>query len=95
MVFVYLAEGFEEIEAVTPVDVLRRAGLEVATVSMEKGRQVTGSHGIPVLCDRTFEESEKTAATALILPGGMPGPRACSGAAPCWTGFAESTIRAR
>lgn len=73
MVFVYLAEGFEEIEAVTPVDVLRRAGLEVETVSMEKGRQVTGSHGIPVLCDRTFEESEKTAATALILPGGMPG----------------------
>lgn len=73
MIFVYLAEGFEEIEAVTPVDILRRAGLKVETVSMEKDLQVVGAHGIPVVCDRLFAESEPMEAHAMILPGGMPG----------------------
>jgi 4-methyl-5(b-hydroxyethyl)-thiazole monophosphate biosynthesis len=73
MVFVYIAEGFEEIEAITPVDVLRRGGLKVETVSVEKDLQVIGAHGIPIVCDRTLAESEMIRADALILPGGMPG----------------------
>ncbi len=79
MVYVYLAKGFEEIEALTPVDVLRRAGIRVETVSMEKDLWVTGSHGIPILSDRSFAESEKEEARALILPGGMPGAAGLAG----------------
>lgn len=73
MIFVYIAEGFEEIEALTPVDVLRRAGLETETVSLGESLQVTGAHGITIVCDRTLEGSAETAIDALILPGGMPG----------------------
>lgn len=73
MVFVFIAEGFEEIEAITPVDVLRRAGLCVETVSVEKELKVTGAHGITIVCDTTLAESEKVQADALVLPGGMPG----------------------
>lgn len=73
MIFVYFAEGFEEVEALTPVDVLRRADLEVVTVSIEKRRLVKGAHGIEVSCDMLLEESEKFQADMLVLPGGMPG----------------------
>lgn len=73
MVLVYLAEGFEEIEALTPIDVLRRGGLDVKTVSMGDSPTVAGAHGVPVVCDTMFEESQNIDAQALILPGGMPG----------------------
>ncbi len=73
MVFVYITEGFEEIEALTPVDVLRRADIEVATVSMEEQLYVRGAHDIEIACDMTFHESEKFTADMLVLPGGMPG----------------------
>lgn len=72
-VFVFLADGFEEIEALTVVDVLRRAGLEVEMVSVKPERRVTGAHGICVRCDTVFGECLFGQAAALVLPGGMPG----------------------
>lgn len=73
MIYVFLAKGFEEIEALTVVDFLRRAELEVFTVGIGS-KIVTGSHNIPVFCD--LDESEVTpndAIDAIVLPGGMPG----------------------
>lgn len=72
MIIVLLADGFEEIEALTPVDVLRRAGLSVKTVGIN-GRAPTGAHGISVVCDATPEEIDLSAVTMAIFPGGMPG----------------------
>ena len=72
MVIVLLADGFEEIEALTPVDVLRRVGLDVKTVGMN-GKIVCGSHSIPVICDLVPEEVELSAVSLAIFPGGMPG----------------------
>lgn len=74
MVYVFLADGFEEMEALAPVDILRRAGLSVKTVGVS-GAVVTGSHGIPVTADLTAEELDLADMEALILPGGMPGTR--------------------
>lgn len=71
--FVFLADGFEEIEALTPVDVLRRAGMPVRTVSITSSRQVTGAHGVIVTADVLFDTTLFTNAAWLILPGGMPG----------------------
>ena len=71
MVYVLLADGFEEIEALTPVDILRRGGVEVATVGMT-GRTVMGSHGIPVTADVLPEEVGDTF-EMLVFPGGLPG----------------------
>ena len=71
--FLFLANGFEEIEALTTVDVLRRGGMDIKTVSIENGREVTGSHGITVKADLTFKEADFSDAEWLILPGGMPG----------------------
>jgi 4-methyl-5(b-hydroxyethyl)-thiazole monophosphate biosynthesis len=70
---IYLAEGFEEIEAVTVIDVLRRAGLEVHTVAVSRQREVMGVHHILVAADKSFEEHDNSAADLLVLPGGMPG----------------------
>ncbi len=72
MVYVFLAKGFEELEALTPVDVLRRAGVEVKTVGVT-GKRVTGSHGISINCDITADEAEFENLDGIILPGGMPG----------------------
>ncbi len=72
MVYVFLADGFEEIEALTPIDVLRRGEVEVKTVGV-KGKVITGSHGIPVTCDITDSEINLDDIDAVILPGGMPG----------------------
>jgi len=73
MVYVFLTEGFEEIEAVAPVDILRRAGLSVMTVGVG-GMSVTGSHGITVSCDIGENDiSLDENLQAVILPGGMPG----------------------
>ena len=73
MVYVHLATGFEEIEALTTVDVLRRAGVDVKTVSVMDERVVTGSRGIPVAADLIFDEAEYDACEMIVLPGGMPG----------------------
>lgn len=72
MIYLLLANGFEEIEALTPVDLLRRAGLEVKTVAIS-GRSAVGSHGIKVECDLSADEVDFKDATAVIFPGGMPG----------------------
>ena len=77
MVFLFLADGFEEIEALTPVDLLRRAGVEVVTVGVS-GKTVTGSHGIAVSADVGAEEALAMLAAGtipemIVLPGGMPG----------------------
>ena len=72
-IYVFLAEGFEEIEALTPVDICRRASLDVKTVSINDSRIVTGSHGIPVTADLTLSEADFQGTKMLVLPGGMPG----------------------
>ncbi len=72
MIYVFLAEGFEEMEALAPVDMLRRVGLEVKTVGVN-GKTVTGAHGIPVVADLTTEELEISPVDGIVLPGGMPG----------------------
>ncbi len=70
--YVFLAEGFEEMEAVTPVDLLRRVGVDAKLVSVTGERMVTGAHGVRYQADLLFDEIEPNA-DALILPGGMPG----------------------
>ena len=72
MYYILLAEGFEEIEALTQTDVLRRAGIEVKNVGVT-GEFVTGSHGITVKADVTIDEAAKTVPEGIILPGGIPG----------------------
>ena len=70
-VLVILAEGFEEVEAITPIDLLRRSGAKV-TVAGLSGRTVHGAHGIAVVCDKLFSECD-TQYDALVLPGGGEG----------------------
>ena len=72
-IFVFLADGFEEIEAITPVDVLKRAGLNVQTVSVMEEQTVAGAHGITVLADKMFADIRLGDAEMLLLPGGLPG----------------------
>ncbi|MBI1882854.1 MAG: DJ-1/PfpI family protein [Chlamydiae bacterium] len=72
-ILVLLAEGFEEIEAITPIDVLRRAGLEVKVAGLT-GKTVTGAHGIRIQADTTFSEY-RDPVDLLLLPGGMPGAK--------------------
>lgn len=72
MVYILLADGFEEAEAIVPADLLRRAGAEVALVGVT-GRVVTGAHGIAVACDLELEQVERTQMELLMLPGGLGG----------------------
>ncbi len=71
--FLFLADGFEEIEALATVDILRRAGMDVKTVSINPGKDVTGAHGVVVKADLTFKEADFGGSDWLITPGGMPG----------------------
>lgn len=79
--YIILADGFETIEALTPLDVLRRCGVEVTTISLNKTRAVRSSHGVTVEADATMEDfmhncnccASGTVRQALILPGGYPG----------------------
>lgn len=68
----FLITGFEEIEALATVDILRRAGLPVRTVSLTGETAVTGSHGVRVVADTLFEDVDFNTAEMLILPGGTP-----------------------
>ena len=72
MVYILLAPGFEEAEALVPVDMLRRANIETATVSIT-GEPVPGSHGVTVLADVTLDEVDLSKADMIVLPGGGPG----------------------
>lgn len=73
MIYVLLAEGFEELEAMAPVDLLRRAGAEVQTVSVTGDKTVTGARGIPAVADLLLDELNFDAMEMLVLPGGYPG----------------------
>lgn len=75
MIYVFLADGFEEIEALTPVDVFRRANLPTTTISITESTTVIGSHNIPVIADTTLSKVDLTDADLLLLPGGMPGTK--------------------
>lgn len=72
MIYVFLAEGFEECEALAPVDILKRANFTVQTVGIGD-KTVVGAHGIPVVCDITDADAVFENLQAVILPGGMPG----------------------
>lgn len=73
MIYVFLATGFEDIEALAPVDIMRRAGLEVLTVSITGEQVVMSSHGVGVVADRVIADVDLDAAEMLVLPGGLPG----------------------
>ncbi len=70
----FLAEGFEEVEALAPLDLIRRAGLEIKTVGVGS-KVVVGSHGIPGVADMTDADYSDGAPDMVILPGGMPGTK--------------------
>ena len=74
-VYIFLADGFEEIEGLTVVDILRRASVDIEMVSITGSRSVRGSHGICVEADRLFEGNELADGAMYVLPGGMPGTR--------------------
>ena len=72
-VFLFLAKGFEETEAVVTMDIMIRGGLDVKSVSITGNLLVTGTHGIPVKADLLFEEADLASGDMLVLPGGIPG----------------------
>lgn len=72
MIIVLLADGFEEIEALTPIDILRRAGLDVKSVGIT-GKVVVGSHGIATVADLLPSEVKLEEVSLAVFPGGMPG----------------------
>ena len=72
MVYILLGTGFEETEAIAPLDLLRRAGIQVMTVGLN-GKTVYGGHGIGVEADITIEEMDLTALDMIVLPGGLGG----------------------
>lgn len=74
MVYLFLADGFEEIEALTTLDILRRAGCAVKTVGIG-GEVITGTHGLKVFADLRTGEAVTEGLEAVVLPGGMPGAR--------------------
>lgn len=74
MVYVFLADGFEDIEALAPIDILRRGGVEVTTVSIMGSDYVESAHGVQMKADAKFEDiANFDDADLLLLPGGMPG----------------------
>ena len=72
MVYIFLADGFEEIEALAPLDIMRRANIDVLTVGVT-GEYVTGSHNITVKADILPEKVDYSILDCVILPGGLPG----------------------
>jgi len=74
-VALFLANGFEEIEALSTIDILRRAGVNVTTVSISDNHMVTGAFQVPVKADKLFDETDYSAMDMLVLPGGMPGAK--------------------
>lgn len=73
MIYVHIAEGTEEIEFITILDILRRSSMNAASVSITGNREVTGSHGITVTADMTYDEADYDSCDMIVLPGGMPG----------------------
>jgi 4-methyl-5(b-hydroxyethyl)-thiazole monophosphate biosynthesis len=73
MIYEFLATGFEDIEALAPLDIIRRAGLEIKTVSITGEKIVYSAHGVGIEADALMEEVDLGAADMLLLPGGLPG----------------------
>lgn len=73
--YLFLADGFEEVEALTVVDLLRRANISCTMISISGNHTVSGSHNIQVTADALFDETDFGSADMLILPGGMPGTK--------------------
>ena len=78
-VYVFFADGFEEIEAFTSVDVMRRAGLNVEMITVTPDEIVKGAHSVPVLCDKNIVNCDFFDADLILLPGGMPGAATLGG----------------
>lgn len=78
-VCVFLADGFEEVEGLTVVDILRRAGASVTTVSVTEDYTIHGAHGIDVIADQVFSGMDCEEADMIVLPGGMPGTLSLAG----------------
>ncbi|MCR5154304.1 MAG: DJ-1/PfpI family protein [Lachnospiraceae bacterium] len=74
-VYIFMADGTEEVEALTAVDILRRAKLEVVTVSVMKSKNILTSHGIKMETDELFGESDYADGDMLVLPGGLAGTK--------------------
>ena len=74
-VFIFLADGFEEMEAIVPIDIFRRADIEVTVISISKKKLVRGAHNISVMADCLFTEADFSENDLLYLPGGMPGTK--------------------
>ena len=72
MIYMFLADGFEEVEALCPLDLMRRAGLSVKTVGINKN-EIVGAHGIKIIADMSDIEYSDNEAEMIFLPGGMPG----------------------
>ena len=70
---VFFAEGFEEVEGLTQVDLLRRGGIEADMFSVTDKKEVSGAHGIKIVCDKILDDFKAEEYEAIILPGGMPG----------------------
>ncbi len=80
--YLFLADGFEDIEALAVVDILRRGGVEVRTVSIMEGLEVTSAHGVTVKADMLLAGVVGSQAECLIFPGGMPGAENLGNCAP-------------
>ena len=74
-VYIFFADGFEDIEGLTVVDLMRRAGIDIQTVSIKETKEIRTSHGINLLTDAVFGECDFSDADMLVIPGGMPGTR--------------------
>jgi len=72
-IFIFLADGFEEGEAIIPLDTYRRSGYDVTTVSITGSKQVIGSHKVEIKADALFEDTDFSKGDVLFIPGGMPG----------------------
>ena len=72
MIYMFFAKGFEEVEAIATLDVIRRAGIDIFSVGVGS-KQITGSHGIKIVCDLDTDEATFSGLDGVILPGGMPG----------------------
>lgn len=72
-VCLHLADGFEEVEALTVVDVLRRASIDIDTISITETYEVTGTHGVKVVADQLLDEVDYDQCDMIVLPGGLPG----------------------
>lgn len=75
MIYAFLADGFEETEAIAVIDVIRRAGIPLTTVSIKDSTEVTGSHNIKVMADSKIDDVDFEKADLLFLPGGVTGTK--------------------